>query len=163
MGNRFYTQTIEALIKGLTLLHARVLMSGTTPLLQVWVPPGPGQGYGSYANASAASQGFGGTKGGAEGVASVTRTNTGLWTVVLHDNYQRIVGWDAKQVLAGGVSTIIGAGLNSSLTDMTTLPGSTVALALLTAGSGAAAPAAADPADTTSVELTFILSNSTAL
>lgn len=158
MANRFFMQSIAALPKGLVVIQARILMSGTTPVLQVWQPPTQGGGYGTYGTATAASAGFGGTKGGAEGVASVTRTGTGLWTLVLQDNYQRLLDWDVKQQLAGGLSTIVGVGINSTLTDLTTAGGSTVAVALLSATA-----TAADPADTTIVVLNFLLSNSTAL
>lgn len=163
MANRFWMQSISTMTKGLRNLQLRVLMSGTTPLLQRWQPPGISGGYGSYVNATAAVAGFGGPKGGAEGVTSVTRTNTGLWTIILQDNYQRLIDWQCGQQLAGGLAVVTSLGINSTLTDLTTAGGSTIAVAMLTAGSGGATPTAVDPADTTIVTINLLLSDSAAL
>lgn len=158
MANRFFMQNIATLTKGMVNLQCRVLMSGTTPLLQRWQPPSISGGYGSYVNATAGAAGFGGVKGGAEGFTSITRTNTGLWTIVLQDNYQRIIDWQLGQQLVGGLATIGSMGINSTLTDLTTAGGSTIGVSLLSASA-----TAADPADTTIITINFLLSNSAAL
>ena len=166
MAARYFIDGLDSLYKGLTLIRARILMSGTTPLLQNWQYPNGNSGStGSYGNASTTG---GGTtwpaqyKQGSEGVRSVARTNTGLWTFVLQDNYARLLGLTCYQSLAGGVATIIGIGENTSISDLSTTGGSTIGVALLSAGSGAAVPAVADPATTTSVTITMLLQNSTA-
>lgn len=165
MASRFFVDGLDSLYKGLTLIRARILMSGTTPVLQKWsYPAGNSGSVGSYATApSSGSPNFaGGARFGAEGVRSVTRTGTGLWTFVLQDNYARLLDISVYESLAGGVATIIGVGENTTLSDMTTAGGSTIGVALLSAGSGAAVPAVADPATTNGVTLTFLLQNSTA-
>lgn len=160
MASRQFKPYFWSLLNGVTWIRARVLMSGTTPLLQKWnYPTGApnGGGVGSYANASTTG---GGTtwpsqnQQGAEGVRSITRTGTGLWTIVLQDNYQRLLDWDVKQSLAGGLSTIIALGENTSISSMTSAGGSTIGFALLSSTA-----TAADPADTTGVTIDMWLQN----
>lgn len=161
MAQRSFMPEMWSLYKGLSLVRARILMSGTTPLLQVWNYPAVNSGSsGSYTTAS--STGAGTTwpsqyVGGAEGVRSVTRTGAGLWTFVLQDNYARLLDLAVYQSFAGGLSTIVAIGENTSLSDMTTAGGSTIGVALLSATA-----TAADPATTTSVTVTMVLQNSTA-
>ena len=105
--NRFTIDKLNSFQKGLCMLHARVLMSGTTPLLQKWNYPALNTGsLGTYSNAPTSVVGSGGigtAQIGCEGVKSITRTGAGLWTVVLQDNYQRILGAPlVTQSLAGG-------------------------------------------------------------
>ena len=160
MASRSFMPDAWSLYKGLTLIRARILMSGTTPILQSWSYPTLNSGtIGSYVTApSSGSPNFaGGARFGAEGVRSVTRTGTGLWTFVLQDNYQRLLDWDVRQSLAGGLSTIIALGENTTITSMTSAGGSTVGFALLDATANAA-----DPATTTGVTITMLLQNSTA-
>lgn len=161
MAQRFFSNSLSSLYKGLSLVRFRVLMSGTTPLLREWsYPAGNSGSTGSYV---AASTSGGGTtwpaqyKQGAEGVRSITRTDVGLWTVVLQDNYQRLLELSCFQSLAGGLSTITHIGENTTISDMTTEGGSTVGVALMSSTA-----TAADPATTTSVTVTMLLQNSSA-
>lgn len=93
---------------------------------------------------------------GAEGVRSVTRTAAGLWTIQLQDNYQRVLRVDAQGQLAGGLSAIVGVGLDSSTTDMNATDGSEVGIALLSATA-----TALDPADGETILLTITLADAT--
>lgn len=167
MANRFTVDRLWSFYKGLSIVRAHILMSSTTPVLQTWVPPSLNSSTaGAYATASSTANpqgGIGTAAQGSEGVKSVTRTATGLWTVVLQDNYTRLLGVRVHQALAGGLSTILAVGVNSTLTNLAAAGGAAVGVALLTAGSGGATPVAADPGDTTFVTLTFTLQNSTAL
>jgi hypothetical protein len=81
---------------------------------------------------------------GAEGVRSVVRTGTGLWTVTLQDNYQRVLEVGLVIQKAGGLSTIMSIGINSTLTNMAAQGGSVIALALLSATGTVADPANGD-------------------
>lgn len=165
MANRFSIGDVQSLYKGLTLVRAHVLMDGSTPILQKWAYPAVNSGSsGSYGTAPSSGSGGGGfgPSAGAEGVKSITRTGAGLWTVVLQDNYNRLLDMSVFQSLAGGVATIIAVGENTTLTSMTAAGGSAIGVALMSAGSGAAVPAVADPATTTRITLTFLLQNSTA-
>ena len=78
---------------------------------------------------------------GAEGVRSVTRTAAGLWTVKMQDNYVRVLQVTLQGALAGGLSAIVGCGINSTLTSMTAAGGSTIGIALLSATAKALDPA----------------------
>lgn len=161
MAQRSFMPDMWSLYKGLSLVRARILMSGTTPLLRQWDYPAVNSGSsGSYSAAS--STGAGTTWpsqyiGGAEGVRSVTRTGTGLWTFVLQDNYTRLLDLRVYQSLAGGLSTIVAIGENTSISDMTTAGGSTIGVALLSQGANAL-----DPDTATNVTITMLLQNSTA-
>lgn len=160
--NRFTVDKLNSFMKGLVLLHARVLMSGTTPLLQKWGYPAINSGsLGSYSNAPTSVVGSGGigtAQIGAEGVKSIARTGVGLWTVTLQDNYQRLLAapW-VTQSFAGGLSTIVVAGENTSITSMSASGGSVIGVALLSSTG-----TAADPATATSLDLVMFLQNSTA-
>lgn len=159
MAQRDFKKDLWSLLNGLTLIRFRVTMSGTTPVLQKWTYPTPNSGtVGSYGTAPSSGGGGGGfgSSAGAEGVKSITRTAQGLWTVVLQDNYQRLLDVSGYQSLAGGLSTIVAIGENTTITSMTSSGGSTIGLALLTATATAGDPAA-------DVTVSLILQNSTAL
>lgn len=81
---------------------------------------------------------------GAEGVRSVTRTGAGLWTVQLQDNYQRVLGLSVTTDVAGGLATVIAAALNTTVTNMASVGGSTIGVALLSATGTALDPTAGD-------------------
>lgn len=164
MANRMNIPDVWSLYKGLTLVRARILMSGTTPVLQKYVYPTLNSGaLGSYATATASGAGASGfgDASGTEGVLSVTRTGAGLWTFVLQDNYQRLMGLGVYESLAGGVGTVVTIAENTTITNMGTAGGSTIGVCLLSAGSGAAVPAVVDPATTNGVTITMVLQNST--
>lgn len=159
MAQRDFKKDLWSLLNGLTLIRFRVTMSGTTPVLQKWTYPTPNSGaLGSYGTAPSSGGGGGGfgSAAGAEGVKSVTRTGAGLWTVVLQDNYQRLLDIGAYQSLAGGLSTIVTVGENTSISSMSSPGGSTIGLALLSATATAADPAA-------DVTVSLVLQNSTTL
>jgi len=160
MAQRDFKPYLWSILNGLTLIRGHFVMSGTTPVLQKWTYPAPNSGaIGSYSSAATGGGGGGGfgSTAGAEGVKSVARTGAGLWTVVLQDNYQRLLNLRVHQALAGGLSTIVAAGNNTTITSMTTAGGSTIGVALLSSTG-----TAADPGDTTFVTLEFELQNSTA-
>lgn len=77
---------------------------------------------------------------GSEGVLSVTRTATGLWTIVLQDNYQRLMGVPYYVSVAGGLSNIVSIAENSTVTNMNAAGGSIIGLALLSSSATAADP-----------------------
>ncbi len=87
---------------------------------------------------------------------TVTKTGTGLYTFKMQDNYQRILRVDFIEQLAGGLGTLMGVGINSTLTNLDAAGGSEIAIALLSA-----TVTAADPAVET-ILFTFTLADSTA-
>jgi hypothetical protein len=164
MANRtFQTQTL-ALVKRRVELYAAVSVAAEGAItLQKWNYPtlGAGANAQTYTAAPSATAGTGNRyplqyNSGAEGVYSITRTGAGLWTVKLQDNYQRVLRVDAQGQLAGGLSAIVGVGLNSTITDMTAQGGSLIGLALLSATA-----TALDPAADTVMLLTFVLADAT--
>lgn len=161
MASRFYLNQYFSLLKGVTLVRCRVGVgaAGAVTLQKYAYPSGAPNagGVGSYTAAPTT----GGTVSwpnrtaqGAEGVFSVTRTAAGLWTVVLHDSYQRLLDLSMFTSLAGGAATCVGVGENTTITNMTSAGGSTIGVALLSATA-----TAADPADGNIVTLNFILQN----
>ena len=96
--------------------------------------------------------------GGSEGVFSVTRTGTGLWTVKLQDNYQRILHVYGVMSVAGGASNIISVTENSTITNLAAANGSVIGVGLQSATATLADPVAAA---TTLVRLFFILGDAT--
>ncbi len=91
---------------------------------------------------------------GTEGVMLVTRTGTGLWTIRLQDNYQRMVGLSWYQSNAGGVATVVACNENTSITNMTAAGGSIIGLTFSNA-----AGVAYDPIGI--VRLMFVLQDAT--
>lgn len=162
MASRFFKPELWSILNGLTLVRARILMSGTTPLLQTWNygATAPNAGVtGSYGNASTTGGGVtwpSQDQQGAEAVRSVTRTAAGLWTIVLQDNYNRLLDLSVYQSLAGGLSTIVSIGENTTLSNLTSAGGSTIGVALMSSTA-----TAADPATTTSVTISMLLQNAT--
>lgn len=160
MANRFYVDQHWTLLKGVVLVRARILMSGTTPLLQKYNYPAGAPNSAALGTYSDASTSGGGTswpsqyQQGTEGVRSVTRTNTGLWTFVLQDNFQRLLELSAYQSLAGGAGTIVGIAENTTISSLTTAGGSTIGVGLLSATG-----TLADPATTTSITIKMLLQN----
>lgn len=159
MANRYTNPDIWSLLKGVTLLHARILLSGTTPVLQKWVPPTLNSGaLGAYSTAitsGAGASGFGDASGYG-GILSVTRTGAGLWTVVLQDQFQRLLLVTGSASLAGGTSNIVAVHENTTISSMGTAGGSTVGVCL-----ESATATAADPDDGSYVNVVLLLQNST--
>lgn len=162
MANRTFIDKSYTMLKREVRLYAAVDVGAEGAVtLQTWNYPvfGGGTNARTYTDAPTTPAGQGYPlqyQTGAEGVRSVTRTATGLWTIQLQDNYQRILRVDAQEHLAGGLSANVGIGINTTLTDMDATDGSKVAIALLSATG-----AAGDPAADTTVLLTFTLADAT--
>ena len=77
---------------------------------------------------------------GSEGVLSVTRTATGLWTVLMQDSYQRLVGLAGYISVAGGLSNIVSINENTTITNMNAAGGSVIGISLLSSTATAADP-----------------------
>ena len=163
MADNTYTDVSYSVIKREVRLYAAVdvAAAGAVTLLR-WNYPQMGQTAAPNSTYTAASvlptgNGFpqlGQT--GAEGIRSVTRTAAGLWTVKFQSNFQRVMRVDAQGQLAGGLSAIVGVGINSTLLSMAAVNGSEVGIALLSATA-----TALDPAAGTTMLLTFTLADST--
>lgn len=95
-------------------------------------------------------------RAGSEGIYSVVRTGTGLWTITFQDNYQRLIGLSCFTRKAGGVATISDIAENTTISSMANGSGSIVGLTLL---NGAAA--AADPASGDQLVITFEFQDAT--
>jgi hypothetical protein len=159
MANRFNVEKLMSLYKGLTLVHARVLLSGTTPVLQKYAFPTLNSGaLGSYGTAATSGGGAGGfgDAAGTDGVLTVARTGAGLWTVTLQDNYQRCLLVTGNATLAGGTSNIVAVHQNSTISNLSASSGSIIGVCL-----ESATATAADPDDGSSVDLLFLMQNST--
>lgn len=149
MANRTFIDKSYTMLKREVRLYAAVAFTdeagGITPTLQTWNYPvfGGGTNARTYTAAPTTPAGQGYPlqyQTGAEGVRSITKTGTGLYTLKMQDNYQRVLGVQVNGQLAGGLSLIVGAGINTTLTDMDATDGSEVALALLSATGTAADP-----------------------
>lgn len=159
MANRFNIPDVWSLIKGLTLVHARVLLSGTTPVLQKYAYPTLNSGaLGSYGTAATSGGGAGGfgDAAGTEGVLTVARTGAGLWTVTLQDNYQRLLWLGGNASLTGGTSNIVAIHQNTTITSLGNSGGSIIGVCL-----ESATATAADPDASSNVDLLFLLQNAT--
>lgn len=159
MANRMNIPDLWSLLKGLTLVHARVLLSGTTPVLQKYTFPTLNSGaLGSYTTASSSGSGASGfgDASGTEGVLSVSRTGAGLWTVTMQDNYQRLLWLGGNASLAGGTSNIVAVHQNTTITSLGNAGGSIVGVCL-----ESATATAADPDASSNVDLLFLFQNST--
>lgn len=163
MSNRSYVSDAGTLVKRVVTLWADFSMSGTTPVLRKWnygtfntgptvrtytaapTTPVPATSSGNYP---------GQYQIGAEGVASVTRTGTGLWTLRLQDNYLRLLGLSFFAASADGASSVARCNENTSISNYGSAGGSLVGLAFLDY-----AAAAVDPAE--EIRLQLILSDAT--
>lgn len=163
MANRTFVDKSYTMIKREVRLYAAVLVGAEGAVtLRKWNYPQlgstttPARTY-TAAPTTAAGQGYPTMyANGAEGVRSITRTATGLWTLKLQDNYQRILRVDAQMQLAGGLSNIVVCGINSTLLNMDATGGSVVAIALMSSTA-----TAADPTADSTVLLTFTLADAT--
>jgi hypothetical protein len=166
MANRSYIDKQYTLLKGQVELYCAVSVGAAGAVtLQKWNYPGLAPSSSAARTYSAAPTTGGGpafplqTAQGAEGVFSVARTATGLWTVTLQDAYQRLVRLAAYSSLAGGLSTVVAIHENTSITNMNsgTPPRSVIGIALLSATG-----VAVDPANGERINIGFTLQNSTA-
>jgi len=167
MANRTFIDSSFTIVKREVRLYAAVAFTdevgGITPALQKWNYPqmgqvsAPARTYTAAPTTTPAGSGYPlQYQTGAEGVRTVTRTGTGLYTFKMQDNYQRILRVDFIEQLAGGIPTLAGIGINTTLTDMDADGGSEIAICL-----ASATATAADPAVET-VLFTFTLADSTA-
>jgi hypothetical protein len=155
MANRSYVDKQYTLIKGQVELYCVVSVGAAGAVtLQKWNYPSLAPASSSARTYSAAP-----TTGGAAAFFSVARTAAGLWTVTLQDAYQRLVGLAAFSSLAGGLSAIVAAHENTTITNMNsgTPPRSIIGVALLSATANAL-----DPASGERITLRLTLQNSTA-
>lgn len=167
MANRSFQNEQYILIKREVKLWAVIgVPSGTTPVLQKWNYPVLGAGViaRTYTAAPTANTLPSGAAYplqygcGSEGVRSVARTNTGLWTIKLQDNYQRVLRVNGDMAVNGGLSNIVWIGENSTLTSMGAAGGSEIGVALLSSTATVADPTAAA---TCYVRIEFTLQDAT--
>ena len=163
MANRNFMDKQYSLIKREVHLYLAVSVGAAGSVtLQKWNYPtlGAGTGARTYTAAPVANALPSGAPyplqyaAGAEGIRSVTRTGAGAWTIQLQDNYQRVmhVGWNVQS--ATGVSQLH-VGINSTITNMASNGGSTIALTLAQAG------VATDPANGDVFLLALLLADGT--
>src|SRR3989304_607429 len=85
MANRQYQQFQGTLKKGIVPLYPVVAVGASGAVtLKKWNPTTK-----AYDNASTTGVGY---QKGTDGVSSVSRTGAGLWSIVLQDNYFRVIG-----------------------------------------------------------------------
>jgi hypothetical protein len=119
--------------------------TGTTPVLQKYNYPQLGVGGRTLSAAPTAAAPLGFPQSyaaGSEGIFSVARTATGLWTLTLQDNYQRLLTVSGAHSIAGGTTNIVMVTENPTITSMSTANGSVIGIALLSATATLADPTA---------------------
>ena len=165
MANRSFIDRSYSFLKGEVRLYAAISVTGTTPALLKWNYPSLAPAS-SVARTYTAALATGGRAAfplqqaqGAEGIFSVARTATGLWTVTLQDAYQRLVRLSGHQSIAGGAGNIVNIAENTTITNMNSgnPAQSVIGVALLSATG-----ALADPTSGSRLNLVFTLQNSTA-
>jgi|SRR6201990_1139109 len=159
MANRTFKDKSYCLVNREVRLYCAVSVGGGGAVtLQKWNYPAlqPVAGVSrSYTAASTGAAALGWPQQqavGSEGIRSVARTGTGLWTVTFQDDYQRCLFVGFSQVLAGGLGNIVAVAQNSTLTNLYAVGGGTLGLALMSSTA-----TAADPTSGSTVLLTFIL------
>lgn len=167
MANRTFMDANYSLVKRMVHLFGAVSVGAAGAVtLQKWNYPqlgGGGSASRTYTAAPSATAVPAGTgpwpaqyTAGSEGIFSVTRTGTGLWTFKLQDNYQRCLQVFCQQSLSGGLGNIVTCHQDSAVTNMATGGGSVIGVAL-----ESSTATAADPASGSVVLLTFILADAT--
>ncbi len=143
MASRTFDQDSFQLVKRMVHLFASVSIteaSPPVPTLQRWVYPTFGMGVNArtyIAAVTAAGLPSGAAyprqyQSGSEGVLSIARTATGLYTLTLQDKYQRLIGLEAYGASASGTGTLFARlNENTTITDMDADPGSIIGLAFL--------------------------------
>lgn len=166
MANRSYIDKSYSLVKGKVDLYCAVSVGAAGAVtLQKWNYPTLAPAASTARTYTAAPTTGGGpafplqAAQGAEGVFSVARTATGLWTITLQDAYQRMVGLAFYSSLAGGLSTVVAIQENTTITNMNSgSPArSIIGITLLSATTNPI-----DPASGERINLHFQLLNSTA-
>lgn len=129
MANRTYVQNQFCLIRGLVTLYPIVKMteSVTVPILQKRTFTQAGTAATAPANSLAAAPTTGNPGwviGDGAGTRSVARTGTGAWTFTLSDPYLYLIGISiCGFISATGISTVLGVGVVSGSTTITTNTG----------------------------------------
>lgn len=145
MANRLFTQFTQRLEKGVVTVHAHVAIGATgAPTLQAWNPN-------TRTYSTAGSAGFAGVK-------SITRTGAGLYSIVLQDSYQRLLGCEAYFTVAGGTSNVTDVAGNATLTNVNSNSAPTVAICTMSSTA-----TAADPDNGCQMDLEILLHNSASL
>ncbi len=165
MSNRTFIDSNFSLVKRMVHLFGAFSVGETgTPTLLKWNYPTFGGGVNARTYTAAPTSTLTPAAGnyplqyqaGSEGIRSVARTATGLWTVTLQDNYQRMVGLTGFTRVAGGAAKIVGFNENTTITNMASGGGSVIGVSLISATT-----ALADPTSGDVVLLTFILADAT--
>ena len=169
MANRTFMDKSYSFLKGEVRIYAAISVTGTTPALLKWQYPSMAPAS-PIARTYTAALATGGSTAfplqeaqGAEGVFSVARTATGLWTVTLQDAYQRLLRLSGHQSIAGGAGNVVNIAENTTITNMNSVPTtgapaqSVIGVALLSATG-----ALVDPTTLSRINLVFTLQNSTA-
>ena len=144
MSGRNLSPYAGSLDKGLMRITCAVKQTAATTIaFQQWNP-------GTRTYSAAPASGF-------RGVKSVTRTATGLWTIVLQQPTQRLTGITLMPSLAGGLGACIIACNNTTITNENSTSSPQVGVALLSSTA-----TAADPASGELIVLTLEFQDSTA-
>lgn len=166
MSNRSYIEKQYTLLKREIRLYCTVSVGAAGAVtLQKWNYPtfGTGPNARTYTAASTGPALLSGAGNwpaqyavGSEGVYSVTRATTGLWTVKFQDTYQRLTDLHGYISVAGGASNIVTIAENSTVSAVTTASGAVVGVALLSSTA-----TLADPTSGHIVNLTFTFQDAT--
>lgn len=166
MANRSFIDKQYTLIKGEVDIYFAVSVGAAGAVtLQRWNYPQMGAGSTAPGRTYTAAPTTGGAASfplmaaqGAEGVFSVVRTATGLWTITLQDAYQRMVGLSMYSSLTGGTSTVLAIHENTTITNMASgsPQRSVIGIALLSATA-----TAIDPASGERINIRMTLQNNT--
>jgi hypothetical protein len=153
MANRTFDQYDLTIQKKVVHAWAFVTVpTGTSPVLMKYNYPvfgtGPNaRGYSPAPLATALPSGAGPWPlqytAGSELIRSVARTATGLWTITMQDNYQRLLHVSGDMSIAGGLFNIIAIGENPTITNLAAAGGSVVGIAMQSSTATLADPTAA--------------------
>lgn len=165
MATRQFNQAVYSIAKAPVTLWCRVSVGAAGAVtLQKWQYGTFQSGtQGTTVNAYAAATtgtaplgAFQNYQAGAEGIFSVARTATGLWTVTLQDNYVRLLNLKWSQSIAGGTANIVSVAENTTISNMRATNGSIIGVGLLSSTA-----TLADPTSGSSINLGFELQNAT--
>jgi hypothetical protein len=147
MASRAFDQWLWTIPKRVVLITANVAVpTGTTPVLQKYNYPVLGSGGRTLSAATVGTTPLGfpqNYQSGSEGIFSVARTGTGLWTITLQDNYQRLlIAFGSLSIASTAVHNIVEVAENPTITSMSSANGSVVGFKLLSATNTLADPTA---------------------
>ena len=167
MADRSFIDKSYSLLKGEVRLFAALTSLETTPYVTLleWNYPGLAPPAPAARTYTAAPTTGGGPAfplqavQGSEGIFSVARTATGLWTITLQNAYQRLVDLHGYISVAGGAPNIVAIHENTTITNMNSgnPPRSIIGVSFMSATA-----TLADPTVGSRVQLVFTLQNSTA-